>query len=84
MGFLNLELARGARERITKFGFRYATMRDTYIRSGEGFLLAYAITSEDSFEEVKTHYNQILRVKDVDAFPMVLVANKADLVDQSK
>ncbi|WFD22568.1 hypothetical protein MEQU1_001240 [Malassezia equina] len=29
-----------------------------------------------SFEEVSTYYHQILRVKDRDHFPMVLVANK--------
>lgn len=60
----------------------YATMRDTYIRTGEGFLVAYAMTSRTSFDDAKQHYNQILRVKDSDKFPMVLVANKADLEDQ--
>jgi GTPase KRas protein len=57
-------------------------MRDTYIRTGEGFLIAYAMTSRTSFDDAKSHYNQILRVKDSDKFPMVLCANKADLVDQ--
>lgn len=60
----------------------YATMRDTYIRTGEGFLVAYAMTSRTSFDDAKQHHAQILRVKDSDKFPMVLVANKADLEDQ--
>lgn len=57
-------------------------MRDTYIRTGEGFLVAYAMTSRTSFDDARQHHSQILRVKDSDKFPMVLVANKADLEDQ--
>ncbi|KAG0097402.1 Ras GTPase [Podila epicladia] len=47
--------------------------------SGEGFLLVYSITSRNSFEEISTFYQQILRVKDKDFFPIILVANKCDL-----
>jgi len=49
------------------------------MRSGEGFLLVYSITSRNSFEEIATFYQQILRVKDKDFFPIILVANKCDL-----
>ncbi|OAJ44319.1 Ras-like protein 1 [Batrachochytrium dendrobatidis JEL423] len=58
----------------------YSAMREQYMRSGEGFLLVYSITSRSSFEEVQTFYQQILRVKDRDWIPMVLVGNKCDLV----
>ena len=34
-----------------------------------------------SFEEIYKFQKQILRVKDRDEFPMILVANKADLDD---
>lgn len=54
-------------------------MREQYMRSGEGFLLVYSITSRNSFEEIATFYQQILRVKDKDYFPVVIVANKSDL-----
>ncbi|KAL2917550.1 Ras GTPase [Polyrhizophydium stewartii] len=57
----------------------YSAMREQYMRSGEGFLLVYSITSRSSFEEVQTFYQQILRVKDRDWIPMVLVGNKCDL-----
>ncbi|KAI8868547.1 ras protein, partial [Ramicandelaber brevisporus] len=57
----------------------YSAMREQYLRAGEGFLLVYSITSRSSFEEVMTIYQQILRVKDVDYFPVLLVANKCDL-----
>ena len=41
----------------------YSAMREQYMRSGEGFLLVYSITSRSSFEEVQTFFQQILRVK---------------------
>ena len=54
-------------------------MREQYMRIGEGFLLVYSVTSRDSFEELGTLYQQILRVKDQDSFPVIVVANKCDL-----
>jgi GTPase KRas protein len=54
-------------------------MRETYMRSGEGFLLVYSVTSRASFDELREFHKQILRVKDRDTFPMILVANKCDL-----
>jgi len=57
----------------------YSAMREQYMRSGEGFLLVYSITSRNSFQAVKDFYQQILRTKDKDSFPVVLVANKSDL-----
>ena len=49
------------------------------MRTGEGFLLVYSITSRNSFEEINTFYQQILRVKDQDNVPVIIVANKCDL-----
>lgn len=49
------------------------------MRTGEGFLLVYSITSRQSFEEIMTFQQQILRVKDKDYFPIILVGNKCDL-----
>lgn len=49
------------------------------MRTGEGFLIVYSITSRASFEEIKQYQQQILRVKDKDYVPMILVGNKADL-----
>lgn len=57
----------------------YSAMREQYMRTGEGFLLVYSITSRSSFEEIAAFYQQILRVKDKDSFPVVLVGNKSDL-----
>ncbi|KAK9457105.1 ras family-domain-containing protein [Dipodascopsis uninucleata] len=54
-------------------------MREQYMRAGQGFLLVYSITSQSSFEEIKVFHQQILRVKDKDYFPIVVVGNKCDL-----
>jgi GTPase KRas len=60
----------------------YSAMREQYMRTGEGFLLVYSITSRQSFEEIRVFQQQILRVKDKDYFPMVVVGNKCDLVSE--
>ncbi len=57
----------------------YSAMREQYMRAGEGFLLVYSITSRQTFEEIVTFQQQILRVKDRDYFPMIVVGNKCDL-----
>ncbi|RJE18655.1 Ras-like protein [Aspergillus sclerotialis] len=57
----------------------YSAMREQYMRTGEGFLLVYSITSRQSFEEIMTFQQQILRVKDKDYFPIIVVGNKCDL-----
>jgi GTPase KRas len=57
----------------------YSAMREEYMRTGQGFLLVYSITSRLSFEEISTFQQQILRVKDTDSYPIVVVANKSDL-----
>lgn len=57
----------------------YNAMRDSYMRGGQGFLLVYSITSRTSFEETAQFREQILRVKDADKVPMVLIANKSDM-----
>jgi len=60
----------------------FSAMREQYMRSGEGFLLVFSLTDRASFAELPRFHKQILRVKDRDVFPMLLVANKADLTQQ--
>jgi len=57
----------------------YSAMRDQYMRTGEGFLLVFAVNNGKSFEDINTYKEQIQRVKDADVVPMVLVGNKCDL-----
>lgn len=60
----------------------YSAMREQYMRTGEGFLLVYSVTSRTSFDELMTYYQQIQRVKDADYIPVVVVGNKSDLEDE--
>jgi len=57
----------------------YTSMRDQYMRSGNGFLLVYDITNLRSFEEIKMIHDRLVRIKDTDKIPLVLVGNKTDL-----
>lgn len=56
--------------------FPFLTLKQ---RTGQGFLLVYSITSRPSFEEAFSIHEQLLRVKDSDDVPIILVANKSDL-----
>lgn len=64
---------------LTYNAYPHSAMREQYMRTGEGFLLVYSITSRSSFEEINQFHQQILRVKDKDSYPVVVVANKCDL-----
>ncbi len=57
----------------------YSAMRDQYMRTGQGFLMLYAITSRSSFDEISVFHDQILRVKDSDKVPMIMCGNKCDM-----
>jgi len=57
----------------------YAAMRDQYLRQGEGFVLVYSIDTKSSYERISEFYQQILRVKEEDSCPCILVGNKCDL-----
>jgi GTPase KRas protein len=52
---------------------------DRYMRSGQAFLLVYDITRRSSFDELESFREQILRVKDADWVPMVLLGLDCDL-----
>jgi len=42
----------------------YTSLRDQWIRDGEGFVLVYSVTSRASFERIEKFYNLIQRVKE--------------------
>ncbi|XP_018620454.1 ras-related protein M-Ras isoform X3 [Scleropages formosus] len=59
-------------------------MREQYMRTGDGFLIVFSVTDKASFKHVDRFHQLILRVKDRESFPMILVANKVDLVHLRK
>merc|ERR1711943_66913 len=61
---------------------QFTAMRDLYMKNGQGFVLVYSIIAQSTFNDLLDLREQILRVKDCDMVPMVLVGNKCDLQDQ--
>lgn len=60
----------------------FTALRDQWIRDCEGFVIIFSITSRSSFEQVSTFKEQVMRVKDADRLPMMLVGNKCDLEEK--
>lgn len=58
---------------------QFTAMRELYIKSGKGFLLVYSVTDENSLKELLALREQVLRIKDSENVPMVLIGNKCDL-----
>jgi GTPase KRas protein len=67
-------------------------MRDQYLRTAQGMMMVYSITSRQSYEETQYEFfapfvllihsairDQKLRVDDADHCCMVLLGNKSDL-----
>ncbi|XP_002732816.1 ras-related protein M-Ras-like [Saccoglossus kowalevskii] len=61
----------------------FSAMREQY-ENRRWFSIVYSVTDKASFDNVHSFHTQILRVKDRDSYPMILVANKIDLVHQRK
>merc|ERR1712100_492039 len=60
----------------------FTALRDQWIRDCEGFIIIYSITGRNSFNQVTAFRNQVLKVKDTDTIPLMLVGNKCDLDDK--
>lgn len=56
------------------------TMRDLYIKTGQGFVLVYSVADAASFEHVKKTHGMLRRMKgDAVRLVCIIVGNKADL-----
>jgi len=55
----------------------YATLRDQWVREGQGFLLVYSIASRSTFERIEVFQQSMMRVKRMKPVFM-LVGNKSD------
>lgn len=61
----------------------FGTIRDQYLKRGQGFLLVYSIADAESFQQLKRIYAQLLRTKgDANQMQCVVVGNKLDLSAQ--
>ncbi|XP_013771704.1 ras-related protein Rap-2a-like [Limulus polyphemus] len=61
---------------------QFASMRDLYIKNGQGFVVVYSITNHQTFQDIKNMKEQIIRVKNMDRVPVILVGNKVDIEQQ--
>jgi len=63
---------------------QFASMRDMYMKSGDGFLLTYSIVEPSTFVDVEELFENVVRVRDSDPsqIPMVLAGNKCDLAEK--
>ncbi|KAI4866200.1 ras-domain-containing protein [Hypoxylon rubiginosum] len=61
---------------------QFVAMRDLYMKTGQGFLLVFSITSTSSLAELAGLRDEIIRIKDDENVPIVICGNKADLEDQ--
>lgn len=60
---------------------QFASMRDLYIRNGQGFVVVYSLTNHQTFQDIKGMKEQITRVKGTDRVPILLVANKVSTLE---
>ncbi|KAG9100646.1 Ras GTPase ras2 [Ceratobasidium sp. UAMH 11750] len=56
----------------------YSTLREQWVREGQGFILVYSITDRRSFERLENFRQALLRAKSRSPPLFVLVGNKCD------
>jgi len=61
---------------------QFASMRDLYIKNGQGFVVVFSLTNHQTFLDIKTMRDQIVKVKGSERVPILLVGNKIDLESQ--
>uniref|UniRef100_A0A6B2LKZ2 Uncharacterized protein n=1 Tax=Arcella intermedia TaxID=1963864 RepID=A0A6B2LKZ2_9EUKA len=65
---------------------QFHSMRDMYMKSGEGFLIVYSIIDKTTFTDAQDLYDDVKRVRDQDSagsIPILLAGNKCDLTDRA-
>ncbi|KIW38751.1 uncharacterized protein PV06_09696 [Exophiala oligosperma] len=61
---------------------QFTAMRELYMKQGQGFLLVFSICNMNSFYELAELREQIIRIKDDEDVPLVVVGNKSDMEDE--
>mmetsp|Transcript_29526 Transcript_29526/g.41542 ORF Transcript_29526/g.41542 Transcript_29526/m.41542 type:complete len:901 (+) Transcript_29526:99-2801(+) len=62
----------------------YSAMRSQWFSKSQGFVFVYSITSEHSFQMIPSLFEEVVRAKMTDKFPMVLVGTQADQSSKRK
>ena len=58
---------------------QFTSMRNAYIKKGQGFMLVYSIINAQTFIDVQLLKDQISRVKGSAVSPIIIVGNKCDM-----
>lgn len=63
----------------------FSMLEDQWIRIGEGFLLVFDVMDPSTLDEVENKYKKIIRQKELDNVPIVLIGNKMDrLIEEGR
>ncbi|KAI9207501.1 ras-related protein R-Ras2-like protein [Polychytrium aggregatum] len=57
----------------------YISLRDQWIRDGDGYAIVYSINDRNTFERIEKFALQIARVKESEYSSLLLIGNKIDL-----
>ena len=60
----------------------FKAQRDELIRDSDGFLVMFSITNRNSFNQVDEFLENIMRVKQGDDWPILVLGNQCDLEDK--
>lgn len=59
---------------------QFASMRDLYIKNGQGFVVVYSLTARQTFLDIRSLREQITRVKGTHHVPIVLVCFRFECI----
>lgn len=66
---------------------QFVALHSLYVKSGDGFLLVFALNTLDSMHELEALHESIVRIKEAEGYtdkiPIVLCGNKCDLEDRT-
>jgi small GTP-binding protein len=61
----------------------FKSLRQTYMRTGKGFLLVFALNDIASFDAIETYQRDIQQTAERDDVPIVVCGNKSDRPDRT-
>ncbi|KAH9464781.1 hypothetical protein MJO28_001510 [Puccinia striiformis f. sp. tritici] len=65
---------------------QFVALHSLYVKSGDGFLLVFALNTLDSIHELEALHESIVRIKEAEGYtdkiPIVLCGNKCDLEER--
>lgn len=66
---------------------QFVALHSLYVKSGDGFLLVFALNTLDSIHELEALHESIVRIKEAEGYtdkiPIVLCGNKCDLEERT-